>query len=124
MNAADIRKAADAALAQHRKFGVGSAYHVSAESALEDALREMTGELRIVGVINGRATVESMTRAARAAWPAERGRGQGRKPVKVGEDTVTMSIRLTPAQREKLAQLGGAGWVRDRIDGATDPSAS
>jgi predicted GIY-YIG superfamily endonuclease len=49
------------------------------------------------------------------------GRGQGRKPVKVGEDTVTMSIRMTPAQREKVAQLGGAGWVRDRIDGAPDP---
>jgi hypothetical protein len=27
-------------------------------------------------------------------------------------------IRLNAAQREKLAQLGGAQWVRDRIDKA------
>jgi hypothetical protein len=46
------------------------------------------------------------------------GRGQGRKPVKVGQETVTVSLRMTPGQRLKLAQLGGAAWVRDRIDGA------
>lgn len=44
------------------------------------------------------------------------GRGQGRKPIKQGEETVTLSIRLTVAQREKLEQLGGAAWIRDRID--------
>jgi len=49
------------------------------------------------------------------------GRGQGRKPVQVGQETVTVSLRMTPAQRLKLAQLGGAAWVRDRIDGASDP---
>jgi hypothetical protein len=39
------------------------------------------------------------------------GRGQGRKPVKQGEETVTLSMRVTVAQREKLARLGGAEWV-------------
>lgn len=48
------------------------------------------------------------------------GRGQGRKPVKQGEETVTVSLRMTPAQREKLARLGGAEWVRSRIDKARE----
>ena len=46
------------------------------------------------------------------------GRGQGRKPVKQWEETVTLSLRVTAAQREKLARLGGAEWVRERIDKA------
>lgn len=46
------------------------------------------------------------------------GRGQGRKPVKQGEETVTVSLRMTPTQREKLTALGGAKWVRDQIDAA------
>ena len=54
------------------------------------------------------------------------GRGQGRKPVKQGEDTITVSVRMTPGQREKLARLGDAEWVRKRIDKAretkVDPS--
>lgn len=49
-------------------------------------------------------------------------RGQGRPPVKQGEETVTVSLRMTPAQREKLGRLGGAGWVRDRIDRAKEPN--
>ena len=48
------------------------------------------------------------------------GRGQGRKPIKQGEDTVTVSLRLTAAQRDKLARLGGAEWVRQRIDKARE----
>lgn len=53
------------------------------------------------------------------------GRGQGRKPVKKGEKTVTVSLRMTGAQRDKLGQLGGAEWVRERIDAAdleTEPT--
>ena len=46
------------------------------------------------------------------------GRGQGRKPIKDGQDTVTVSLRLTVGQREKLTILGGAKWVRQRIDKA------
>ena len=48
------------------------------------------------------------------------GRGQGRKPVKQGEETVTVSLRMTPGQREKLARLGGARWVREKIDRARE----
>ena len=44
------------------------------------------------------------------------GRGQGRKPVKVGEKTVSASLRMTANQRNKLAKLGGAKWVRGKID--------
>ena len=51
------------------------------------------------------------------------GRGQGRKPVKEGQDTVTVSLRLTVSQRDKLALLGGAEWVRQRIDKAKAPNA-
>jgi hypothetical protein len=46
------------------------------------------------------------------------GRGQGRKPLKEGQDTVTVSLRMTEAQRDKLALLGGAEWVRQRINKA------
>lgn len=42
----------------------------------------------------------------------------GRPPIKVGEETVTVSLRLTHAQRAKLEALGGAAWVRARIDKA------
>jgi hypothetical protein len=48
------------------------------------------------------------------------GLGQGRKPLKHGEETVTLSLRVTAAQREKLHRLGGARWVRDRIDCAKE----
>ena len=50
------------------------------------------------------------------------GRGQGRKPIKAGQDTVTVSLRLTTAQRAKLEALGGAAWVRERIDKAKTPN--
>ena len=48
------------------------------------------------------------------------GKGQGRKPIKQGEETVTFSLRVTVAQREKLARLGGAEWVLQRIDKAKE----
>lgn len=48
-------------------------------------------------------------------------RGQGRKPLVADEQTVTVSLRMTPALREKLARLGGAPWVRSKIDKAKLP---
>jgi len=51
------------------------------------------------------------------------GRGQGRKPIKEDQDTVTVSLRLTVGQRDKLARLGGAEWVRQKIDRAKEPNA-
>ena len=44
------------------------------------------------------------------------GRGQGRKPITEGQQTVTVSLRMTALQRDKLALLGGASWVRSKID--------
>lgn len=35
---------------------------------------------------------------------------------------VVVPMRMTPSQREKLARMGGAGWVRDRIDEAPEPT--
>lgn len=43
-------------------------------------------------------------------------RNQGRKPLSVDEETLTMCLRMTRSQREKLDRLGGAKWVRSRID--------
>ena len=60
------------------------------------------------------------TAAAKRGGP---GRGQGRPPVKAGEETITISLRMTLSQREKLERLGGAKWVRDRIDRAKEPNA-
>ncbi len=44
--------------------------------------------------------------------------GAGRPEVKPGQETVVVSIRMGIDQRAKLEQLGGAQWVRDRIDRA------
>jgi len=56
---------------------------------------------------------------------AQRGgqnRSQGRKPLATGQQSVGVTIRMTEAQREKLKRLGGAKWVRDRIDKAKEPN--
>ena len=45
-------------------------------------------------------------------------RGQGRKPIKTGEPTVSVTIRMAASQRDKLTTLGGAYWVRAQIDAA------
>ena len=37
---------------------------------------------------------------------------------------MTVSLRMTQAQRDKLARLGGADWVRQRIERAKEPNAS
>lgn len=47
---------------------------------------------------------------------------RGRPSISEGQDTVPVTIRLTEPQREKLGKLGGAQWVRDRIDRAKVPS--
>lgn len=44
------------------------------------------------------------------------GRGQGRKPLSAGDETVGISLRVTASQRAKLARLGGGAWVRQKID--------
>jgi len=49
------------------------------------------------------------------------GRGQGRKPKEVSEAMTPVTIKMSEPQKEKLARLGGAPWVRDRIDKAKEP---
>ncbi len=48
------------------------------------------------------------------------GRGQGRKPLAEGEAMIPVNIKMLPAQKEKLKQLGGAHWVRAKIDQAKE----
>ncbi len=47
--------------------------------------------------------------------------GGGRKPLKEGATTVPVVTRMTEEQRDKLAILGGAPWIRARIDKAKLP---
>lgn len=46
----------------------------------------------------------------------------GRKPIKEGVVTVPVLTRMTIDQRDKLVRLGGAPWVRSKIDKARDPN--
>jgi hypothetical protein len=38
-----------------------------------------------------------------------------------GEAMVPVTVNLKPAQRDKLKRLGGAPWVRKKIDQAREP---
>ncbi|RYF60107.1 MAG: hypothetical protein EOO27_07055 [Comamonadaceae bacterium] len=49
------------------------------------------------------------------------GRGQGRKPISPGQESVTVNVRMSTGQREKLQRLGGAPWVREKIDAEPEP---
>jgi hypothetical protein len=48
--------------------------------------------------------------------------GAGRKPTPDGDTLKVGSIRLTSAQWEKLARLGGAAWIRAKIESARESS--
>ncbi|WP_296727759.1 hypothetical protein [Variovorax sp.] len=48
-------------------------------------------------------------------------RGQGRKPLDPESETVSFPVKMSVNQREKLKRLGGATWVRDKIDKAREP---
>lgn len=54
------------------------------------------------------------------AWGGARP-GSGRKPKVQSDAMVPVMIRMRPEQKEKLEQLGGPPWVRDRIDKARLP---
>lgn len=49
------------------------------------------------------------------------GRGQGRKPLAEGEESVVINFRGTKTQRDKFRRLGGGEWVRPLIDSAKEP---
>lgn len=44
--------------------------------------------------------------------------GAGRPSIEPGEPSVSVPIRMTVTQREKLKRLGGSPWVRRQIDEA------
>jgi hypothetical protein len=48
--------------------------------------------------------------------------GGGRKRIQADVETVPVMIKMTIHQKEKLRRLGGAPWVRDRIDKADLPN--
>lgn len=50
------------------------------------------------------------------------GRGQGRKPLQEGVETVPVTVRMTTIQKDKLQRLGGSPWLRERIDKAREPA--
>lgn len=48
---------------------------------------------------------------------------RGRPPAAPGQaKEARVELRMTEAQRAKLERLGGARWVRDRIDAARERS--
>jgi hypothetical protein len=45
-------------------------------------------------------------------------RGQGRKRLAAGQETVRINLTMTAIQRDKLIELGGSEWVRRMINAA------
>lgn len=43
-------------------------------------------------------------------------RGQGRKPKAPEQRMVVVPLRMTPEQKAKLTTVGGAKWVRAKLD--------
>jgi hypothetical protein len=47
-----------------------------------------------------------------------------KRPAAKSAAMVDVTFKLLPAQRDKLTRLGGAQWLRERIDQAPDPDAA
>lgn len=47
--------------------------------------------------------------------------GSGRKPKATSDAMQPVTIKMSDVQRAKLAKLGGAPWVREKIDKAKEP---
>ena len=50
------------------------------------------------------------------------GRGGGRKPLIGDAPLIGVTLKMSQEQREKLTRLGGAQWVRSKIDRAREPN--
>lgn len=50
------------------------------------------------------------------------GRGQGRKPLMQGQRTVSTTVRMPEPLREKYRRLGGAEWMRQALEAASEPA--
>lgn len=55
------------------------------------------------------------------AAPSKAPTGAGR-PTLYGETMKTYPVRMTAAQNAKFDRLGGAAWLREKIDKAKDPA--
>jgi hypothetical protein len=62
---------------------------------------------------------QTTTRPASQTGRGGAGRGQGRK--KLPEQAAFVGIRMSEAQKAKMHSLGGAQWVREKIDKAKEP---
>lgn len=47
--------------------------------------------------------------------------GSGRKPIDAESQTISFPVKMSATQRDKLKRLGGAPWVREKIDKAKEP---
>lgn len=56
--------------------------------------------------------------SVRTASPATR--PQGRPALAEGEPSAYVGVRMTANQKAKLQRLGGAAWIRDRIEKARE----
>ncbi|WP_295525659.1 hypothetical protein [uncultured Pseudacidovorax sp.] len=62
--------------------------------------------------------------AAKKQWGGSRS-GSGKKPTVAGAPaTAPVTVKLTDEQKAKLQRLGGANWVRQKIDAEPDPEAT
>ncbi|MGJ7529195.1 hypothetical protein [Variovorax sp. GB1P17] len=52
---------------------------------------------------------------------SDEAQGRGRPRLPEGEAMVPVMVKMKPSQKEKLQRLGGAPWVRERIDKAKEP---
>jgi hypothetical protein len=75
---------------------------------------------------SAKATLAAVEAATRDGFPVKAthggaGRGQGRKPIAEGVESVIVNVRATPAQREKFHKLGGSEWFRRTLNRAKLP---
>jgi ribosomal protein L19 len=59
-----------------------------------------------------------MSHSQQSTSDSQRGRG---RPKAITGDAVRVGLRLSEEQRAKLDRLGGAAWVRKKIDEAREP---
>lgn len=67
----------------------------------------------------GKDRIVRMSTKTASAPPAPR---RGRPPLQADNASRAFAMRLTPAQHDKLALLGGAAWIRERIERARNPA--
>lgn len=68
------------------------------------------------------STFPNMDKTTDRNWGGARA-GGGKKPKVAGSPaTAPVTIKMSERQKQKLQRLGGASWVRDRIDDATEPT--